>query len=205
MIRCVIFDFDGTLVDSETLCNQAFLDVIPSLNTSVENLTGRYTGGKLAWIFSDIEQQFKCTMPPAVEQLYRNRVTELFQSSLQAFEGVHQVLDNIALPICIATSAPLGKVEPALAKTNLAKYFSKNVYSSYTINSWKPEPDIFLHAAEKMNVAPQNCLVVEDSKPGIQAATAAGMKAVQFCSSGQSFHSNVVFSYAELEHFILAS
>jgi len=132
MIQCVIFDFDGTLVDSETLCNQ----------------------------------------------------------------------DEISVPVCIATSAPISKVEPALLKTNLSKYFKNNVFSSYAIGSWKPEPDIFLYASGCMEVAPQDCLVLEDSVAGVEAAKAAGMHSVQFCGSRQPFHTNFIRSYDELGQWI---
>lgn len=202
MIQCVIFDFDGTLVDSETLCNQAFLDLIPSINVPLEEMVKNYSGRKLAWIFSDIEKQFNCKLSKNIEQDYRNRVAELFDSHLEAFDGVHQALDKISVPVCIATSAPISKVAPALQKTNLSEYFKTNVFSSYAIGSWKPEPDIFLYAAKRMEVAPQNCLVIEDSAAGIEAASAAGMSAVQFCGSRQPFHSNFIHSYDELSSWI---
>ena len=205
MIHCVIFDFDGTLVDSEALCNQAFLDLIPSINVPIEELVKNYSGRKLAWIFSDIEKQFDCKLSPNIENDYRYRVAELFDLHLEAFEGVHQALDEISVPICIATSAPITKVEPALQRTNLSKYFKANIFSSYAIGSWKPEPDIFLHASKHMDVAPQNCLVVEDSVAGIEAATAAGMSSVQFCGSRQPFHSNFMHIYDELGQWILTS
>lgn len=205
MIQCVIFDFDGTLVDSEALCNQAFLDLIPSINVPVEKLVESYSGRKLAWIFADIEKRFDCKLSPNIEQQYRNRVAELFDTNLEAYEGVHRVLDEISVPICIATSAPIGKVEPALRKTNLENYFVSNVFSSYAIGSWKPEPDIFLYASQRMNVAPQHCLVIEDSVAGIEAATAAGMSAIQFCGSRQPFHKNFIHSYDELNSWISTS
>ncbi|MBX2835696.1 MAG: HAD-IA family hydrolase [Gammaproteobacteria bacterium] len=202
MIQCVIFDFDGTLVDSEVLSNQAFLDLIPSINVSVEEMVKNYSGRKLAWIFSDIEKQFNCKLSPTIEKDYRNRVAELFDTQLRAFDGVHHALDEISLPVCIATSAPVSKVEPALKKTNLSEYFETNIFSSYDIGSWKPEPDIFLYASQCMKVAPQNCLVVEDSPAGVEAANAAGMSAVQFCGSRQPFHSNFIHSYDQLGQWI---
>ncbi len=203
MIQCVIFDFDGTLVDSETLCNQAFLDLIPSINVPIEELVKNYSGRKLAWIFSDIEKRFDCKLAPNIEKEYRSRVAELFDSHLEAYDGVHQALDEITVPICIATSAPMKKVEPALKKTNLSEYFKTNVFSSYAIDSWKPEPDIFLYASERMQVPPQNCLVVEDSVAGVEAANAAGMSSVQFCGSRQPFHSHFFYSYDQLGEWIL--
>ncbi len=137
-----------------------------------------------------------------IEQQYRNRVVELFDTNLEAFEGVHKALDEISVPICIATSAPICQVEPALTKTNLANYFVSKVFSSYAIGSWKPEPDIFLYASQRMNVAPQHCLVIEDSAAGIEEAAAAGMSSIQFCGSRQPCHSNYIHSYDELSSCI---
>ena len=202
MIQCVIFDFDGTLVDSEKLCNQAFTDLIPAINISIDELVQQYSGRKLSWIFSDIEKQFDCTLSSNIEQQYRSRVAELFESHLEAFDGVHNALDTISMPVCIATSAPDSKVMPALRKTNLLKYFEDKVFSSYTIGSWKPEPDIFLHAANCMNAAPRHCLVLEDSVAGIEAANAAGMLSVQYCGSRAPFHKNYIHSYAELGQWL---
>jgi len=208
VINCVIFDMDGTLVDSEILCNQAFKDLIPQIDVPVESLVELFSGRKLAWIFSEIESRFACKLSKDIEQRYRKRVEELFDSDLAAFDGVHEALDAIELPICIATSAPLQKVQHALLKTGLNKYFEGRLYSSYEIGSWKPEPDIFLHAAHQMNVSPSDCLVVEDSTAGITAAQKAGMKVVQFGNgkSPQSALCESSFShYRELGQVILKS
>jgi len=198
MISCVIFDLDGTLVDSETLCNQAFKDLVPEINTSIETLVGLYSGRKLAWILNDIQKRFNCSLPDDFEKSYRQRVEQLFESDLTAIAGVHEALDLIDLPICIATSAPLKKVTHALSITGLSQYFDGKLFSSYDIGSWKPEPDIFLHAAKNMAVPPGNCLVVEDSAAGIEAARSAGMMVTQYCNSRQALCENVFSDYSEL-------
>jgi len=187
---------DGTLIDSEILCNQAFKDLIPHIDVPVASLVTSFSGRKLAWIFSEIEERFRCKLPEDIEERYRRRVEELFDSELAAFTGVHEALEEIELPICIATSAPLKKATHALSKTGLYRYFDGKIYSSYEIGSWKPEPDIFLHAARQMNVMPNNCLVVEDSAAGIEAAQKAGMKVVQFSCE------NVFSHYSELSQTI---
>lgn len=196
---------DDTLIDSEMLCNQAFKDLIPEINVPLESLVSSFGGRKLGWIFTEIEERFNCTLPVDIEQRYRRRVEELFDSDLTAFEGVHEALESIEMPICIATSAPIKKVKHALHKTGLTKYFDGKFYSSYEIGSWKPEPDIFLHAARQMNTLPSNCLVVEDSAAGIEAAQKAGMKVVQF-SRGKAPLCETVFSdYTELGSIISAT
>lgn len=200
----MIFDMDGTLIDSETLCNQAFKDLVPEIDASVEFLVNLFSGRKLAWIFNEIEERFSCTLPDDIEPQYRRRVEELFDSDLSAFDGVHSALEAIDIPFCIATSAPLKKVEHALSTTGLEKYFDGKVFSSYQIGSWKPEPQIFLYAAKQMNVLPSNCLVVEDSAAGIEAARAAGMRVVQFNRGGPHLCQTVFSHYNDLGKLISA-
>lgn len=182
---CVIFDLDGTLVDSEGLCNQAFLDLLPQLNESVESLTLRYRGKKLAPILTDLESRLCQKLPEAFEQDYRQRVTELFASELKPISGVIEMLETINFPKCIASSGPLLKICQALQVSGLASYFGDNIFSSYEVGSWKPEPGLFQYAANAMGFTPSQCVVVEDSEVGIQAATAAGMKAFRYVRNSE--------------------
>ncbi|MGB4978770.1 MAG: HAD hydrolase-like protein [Anaerolineae bacterium] len=92
---CIIFDLDGTLVDSEYLCNQAFLDLLPELNESVGTLTQRYRGQKLSLIFADIEQRLKHNLPKQFEIDYRQHVSELFSSQLKPMPNVIEMLNSI--------------------------------------------------------------------------------------------------------------
>jgi len=68
--------------------------------------------------------------------------------------------------------------------TGLSEYFRHHLYSAYDVNSWKPEPDLFLHAANQLELQPSECLVVEDSEVGVDGAIAANMKAVLYDPKG---------------------
>ena len=177
---CVIFDLDGTLVDSEELCNQAFLDLIPNLTDSVEILTERYRGMKLELIMNDLSSRLGHRLPEEFESTYRTQVSTLFKKFLRPIAGVRQMLASIDCPKCIASSGPPSKIHESLALCNLAQVFGDNIFSSYVVKSWKPDPGLFLHAAKAMGHEPEECVVVEDSAVGIDAAFAAGMKAIHF-------------------------
>ena len=177
---CIIFDLDGTLVDSEYLCNQAFLDLLPELNDTVETLTQRYRGQKLSRILANIEQRIKHSLPVHFEVDYRQRVSELFSSQLKPMPNVIEMLNSIKFATCIASSGPLAKIHQALQISGLSIYFDNRIFSSYEIGSWKPEPSLFQHAANIMGFAPEQCVVVDDSNVGIEAALAAKMFALQY-------------------------
>lgn len=181
MKKCIIFDLDGTLVDSEPLCNRAFKDLIPTLQLSEAELISRFRGKKLAKIFAELEALIDAPLPSGFEVSYRAQVEKNFTSSLEAFPGVSTALQSLDLPVCIASSGPQAKIRSALAKTRLTEFFEDRIFSSYDVGHWKPDPGLFLHAAEKMDVSPENCVVVEDSAVGISAALSAGMVPLHFC------------------------
>lgn len=177
---CVIFDLDGTLVDSESLCNQAFLDLVPEIHDNVDDLVRRYRGARFAAILTDLSSRHGITFPADFEPRYRTRVASLFERSLKPMPGAVEMLEKLAYPTCIASGGPLPKIRHSLKISGLAPFFGDRLYSSYDVGSWKPEPGLFLHVAEKMGYSPEQCVVVEDSDLGVAAATRAGMRAVRF-------------------------
>jgi HAD superfamily hydrolase (TIGR01509 family) len=196
--RCIIFDLDGTLVDSEALCNQAFLDLLPALDDSVERLVHRYRGRKLAPILADIEHRLGHRLPEDFERRYRQRVSELFTTDLRPTPGVLEMLESLRHPYCVASSGPREKIQQALNVSGLAPFFRDTIFSSYEVGSWKPEPGLFLHAAGVMDFSPGECVVVEDSEVGIMAAAAAGMTALQYIPDGALPVSAVVKTFSSM-------
>lgn len=182
MSLCLIFDLDGTLVDSEKLSNQAFIDIIDEIDESVDSLTDRNKGKKLSQIFKDIENRYNIKLNNDLEKLYRKRVEELLDEYLLPMPGVEEMLNKICFPYCLASSGPMEKIKQSLPVCGLSKYFDPSrIFSSYIIGSWKPEPELFLYAAKLMGYSPEKCVVIEDSEIGIIAAKAANMKYFQFC------------------------
>ena len=182
MIKCLIFDCDGTLVDSEYLCNLGLEIQLRDygIESSAHTMMEKYRGGKLAEILQSIEKEHNILLKESFVSEYRELVNELFENELNPCEGVLKFLSQNTLSICVASSGPTKKINKALEITGLKKYFGDNIFSSYEINSWKPDPDIFLYAAKRMGMDPDECLIIEDSLKGIESGLAAGMKTILF-------------------------
>lgn len=199
---CVIFDLDGTLVDSESLCNQALLDLLPDLDEPIDTLVARHRGRKLAQIFAEVQKRLQRQLPQDFETTYRARVSDLFSTALRPSPGAQVMLGSLKYPCCVASSGPLTKIKQALHVTGLERYFSNQVYSSYEVNSWKPDPGLFLHAAREMRFLPSECVVVEDSEVGIQAASHAGMMALHYSPHAPAGGSNQLRKLLDLNHIL---
>lgn len=186
MNKCIIFDCDGTLVDSEYLSHKAMEIQLREIGIedSASRMMEEHRGGKLAGIILSLEHKHDVQLDKLFTQGYRECVADLFHKELQEIDGVTEVLSKIEQSICIASGGPLAKIELSLKLTNLKRFFSDNIFSSYEVNSWKPDPDLFLHTANAMNVSPEHCIVVEDSPIGVEAALSANMTAVFYNPSG---------------------
>lgn len=186
--EAVIFDCDGVLVDSEYLCHQGLSIALQTegINQSAEALFHEFRGVELARIFSALEQRYGRSLPSGFELVYRAIVAELFERKLRPTAGVKEVLEQLSVPFCVASNGPRAKIEHALGLTGLSHYFGEHIYSAFEVNSWKPDPGLFLAASRDLGVAASRCLVVEDSAVGLQAAQAAGMAAVHYVAQAQA-------------------
>lgn len=186
-MKLVIFDCDGTLVDSELLCNLAMEQQlrILGIESNANELLEKYRGVKFTQVLSSIEETYNIRLPSTFESSYRENVASLFETQLKAIDGIKEVLAEVKLPICVASSAPRKKVKHALKVTGLHQFFGDHIFSCYDIQKWKPDPDIFIHAANEMEVNVDDCLVVEDSPVGVNAALKAKIKCIQYSAHSQ--------------------
>lgn len=180
--KCIIFDLDGTLVDSELLKVRALMGILPQVIDKEEIVNDRYLGKKLAEVILDIEKRYKFSIPNDFVATFRKTEAKLFESELKLIPNVRKMLKNMDYPMCIASNGPLDKMKHSLRITGLSEYFGSKLFSAYDIGSWKPDPGLFLTAAREMGVKPSHCIVVEDSSAGVEAAKAAKMKICHFSS-----------------------
>ncbi|MGH8216849.1 MAG: HAD family hydrolase [Rhodanobacteraceae bacterium] len=187
-IEAVIFDCDGTLVDSEWLANATLVECVApfGLRMSTEDAMQVYVGGKMADCVADLECRLGRKLPDSFISEVRRRTAEAFRAHLKPVEGALDTLRKLRLPFCVASSGPMEKIELSLELTGLARFFARErIFSAYDVGFWKPDPGLFLHAARSMGVAPDHCAVVEDSLRGVEAGTNAGMRTFWFRPHGR--------------------
>ena len=97
-----------------------------------------------------------------------------FKKQIKPIDGIKEVLESLKLPFCVASSGPENKIRLNLEVTGLLPFFEDHIFSCYTIQKWKPEPDIYLWAAKTMGFKPSECLVIEDSLSGVEGAKRGG-------------------------------
>lgn len=180
--KCLLFDNDGTLVDSEFLNCEAMAAELSDtgINEDPEHLYRTYSGWQLSLVLDDLQKHHAMPLDDGFIARFRRRASLHFEGRLQAVVHIPQVLAQLDNPMCVASNAPMEKILQAINLTGLASFFGESIFSAYDINSWKPEPDLFLHAAREMGFDPSQCVVIEDSEVGVTAALAAGIDVVQF-------------------------
>ena len=179
----VIFDCDGVLVDSEVLFNRIAAEEFARCGVPMDTETAlaRYTGISAPSMIASVEAETGKTIPEDFAQRCRARANEVFDSELEAIAGIDAVLSGHAPHRCVASSSSPARIRRSLKSTDLYRYFAdERIFSAVMVENGKPAPDLFLHAAATSGAAPADCIVVEDSQPGVQAAVAAGMTVLGF-------------------------
>jgi HAD superfamily hydrolase (TIGR01509 family) len=175
----VIFDCDGVLVDSERIAVRVEAEFLAELGwpLSEAEVVERFMGRTAEYMDEAIELQLGSRLPGDWKDQFRRRYTEAFAAELVPVDGVLDALDRISVPTCVASSGSHDKLRFTLGRTGLYERFEGRIFSGYEVANGKPAPDLFLHAAARMGAEPARCAVVEDSRPGVLAARAAGMRA----------------------------
>ncbi|MGW3035470.1 HAD family hydrolase [Streptomyces sp. NPDC001178] len=182
----VIFDNDGVLVDSEPISNRLLADYLTELGhpTSYEDSLRDYMGAAMHRVHDLVEERTGERLPADFDDVFHARVFAAFERELKPVAGATDVLEKLAadgVAYCVASSGSHARIRVGHRTTGLDRWFGEErIFSSEDVGRGKPAPDLFLFAAERMGVAPERCVVVEDSPLGVQAAVAAGMDVYGF-------------------------
>ncbi len=185
----VIFDCDGVLVDSETIAAEVFAEHLQKLelNVSAQECFNRFKGYSMKSCMKQLIEMLGGPIPEHFLVSMQEDTFNRFKSELQLIEGVVPAIDEIersGWQTCIASGGSHGKMKVTLGKTGLWDRFEGRIYSAVDVANGKPAPDIFLHAAQQQAVAVEDCVVIEDSQAGVEAAIAAGMRVFFFDPEG---------------------
>lgn len=178
----IIFDCDGVLIDSEIIACRVDAEELTALGIpmTTQDVIRRFAGISSKDLRVTIESETGRRLPGDYEHRVERLVETAMARDLVAITGVHAVVAELSIPICVASSSTPEKLRHTLSITDLYNYFAPNIFSATAVARGKPAPDLFLHAADRMGVQTGSCLVVEDSTAGVRAAKAAGMYAVGF-------------------------
>jgi len=178
-VECIIFDCDNVLVDTETTMISVMLHLARPYGATMEleEAVRLFSGRQILQTITMLEEHCGTAFPDDFEQQFRAEAYAEFRKGVKAIPGVKELLQGLKLPFCVASSGPREKIELNLGIAGLLHFFDpERIFSSYEINSWKPDPGIFLHAAKIMGYAPAQCVVIEDSLAGVEAAVKGGFR-----------------------------
>lgn len=179
----VIYDCDGTLIDTETIYAEINLRAYHALGLThwtLESYVDAMVGIPVSEGRKIIEAEYGRPLPADFDSAIEREALALMRSSLKTLPGVVEAVTAIEGPRCVASSTSLQPLKRNLATAGLIDLFDPHVFSASQVARGKPHPDVFLFAAERMGARPGGCLVIEDSVPGVLAARAAGMSVVGF-------------------------
>ncbi len=209
--KAVIFDMDGVIVDSEPHHEQAFLEVMRDLG--YEETHGvefsEYIGRSDQALWADFIAKHKPVQTSEQLLAMKTRhVVDLIRREQPLFDGLTALVEKLAprYALAVASGSERSIVEEVLRLQHLGRFFSA-VVTDNEIKHGKPAPDIFLRAAELLRVPPGDCWVIEDSKPGVTAALAAGMPVIAITNTHPAKDlreaTHVVATYGEIERLLL--
>jgi len=178
----VIFDCDGVLVDSEPIALARTREALGRLGLALsdEEARDRFLGVSSQSMQGIAERDLGASLPPDFQRELAREILADFERELKGVDGIREALAELGARVCVASSSSIERIRASLRIVGYARLFEPNVYSAAEVARGKPDPDLFLHAAARMGAKPGDCLVIEDSVPGVAAAERAGMTVFGF-------------------------
>jgi HAD superfamily hydrolase (TIGR01509 family) len=190
MIKAVIFDCDGVLVDSEVIAHEVEMLTLGEIGLTYDahDFKARFMGMSDVAFHAALEEDGQERLGRSIIEEIRPRMkarfVEAMETRLAVVEGAQEAVDAVRGPKAVASSSTAQGLEKKLRLTGLWDRFAPHIYSAEHVEHAKPAPDLFLLAASELGVAPSHCLVIEDSVNGVNAAHAAGMRVWGFMGGG---------------------
>ena len=186
--ECIIFDCDGTLVDSEHLTNSVIAKMAGELGIKMtaEEATKKFGGKTLDAVIYGMKELSGREIPQNWLPRLIRKVSDAYKTNLIPVDGIKEILDYISIPICVASNGEPRHINGSLKLTGLIDYFGDKIYTASDVGIPKPAPDLFLYAAKKMGFKPEKCVVIEDSVTGVTAAVRAKIPVyglIKLCSA----------------------
>jgi HAD superfamily hydrolase (TIGR01509 family) len=178
----IIFDCDGVLVDSEVISCRAHATTLTRYGYPIteDQVLQRFLGVSDREARLMVERELGRALPDDFESQIKAMTLQFYDDDLEAIPDVEDAIAAISLPKCVASSGTPEKIRHGLSRTGLYDRFAPHIFSASEVRRGKPAPDLFLYAAAAMRVPPERCIVIEDSRPGVTGALAAGMTVLGF-------------------------
>lgn len=178
----IIFDCDGVLIDSEVISARQLIAELKGYGVEMDMdfVSRHFLGRSYPVVLKEVRERWGVELPDRFEADYRARLLAAFERDLCIMPGAVDTVRSVRGAYCLATSSSPERMRRSLEITGLAPLFAGLTFTAADVARGKPAPDLFLHAAQAMGVAPADCLVIEDSLNGVRAGLAAGMQVWRF-------------------------
>lgn len=184
----VVFDCDGVLVDSELLSARVTQRMVADLewHAEVDELMTMFTGSSREFFEAEIERRIGRPLEPGWDAPYRGWLEQALRSELTVIPGIVEALQQIDLPVAVASNSSTDRIRISLEVAGLLDRFDGRISSAVDVAAGKPAPDVYLRAAEVLGVPPERCIAIDDSRFGVEAARRAGMFVLAYDREGAS-------------------
>ena len=189
-VKLVILDCDGVLVDSETISVAVLAEFVRKAGADIgeDEAYRLFLGRSIGAVRKLLRDDFALALTEAQLDGIRLETFRRFRECLKPMPGVAEMLSRLEVRRCVASSSSLERIRLSLSLTGLLEMLDPHIYSASMVTRGKPAPDLFLHAAKAMGVRPEDCVVVEDSPAGMEAARQAGMRVFAFTGGSHAGH-----------------
>ena len=182
MEHALIYDCDGTLIDSEHIAGSVCAEALTSIGvpTTMEAFNARFNGVPAVKVWEVLRAEIPFPLPEGFNDAINAEIYRRYDDELHPIPGVTEAVETIGGNRAVASSTNLKRLKLNLEKTGLAPLFDPHIYSATQVKRGKPSPDVFLYAASQIGVDPAHAIVIEDSVAGVMAGLRAGMRVIGF-------------------------